>query len=757
MQAAPARLLRRPRLGGTLVVATACLLGFTYASVVVQRTVGAYIRGESRWSHAQKDAVIHFLRFAESGDTASYAAAERALDIPRADHAARVLLDRPDPEYSAAARWFIAGENDPVDVGGMARIYPVGIRIPSVRRAVDAWKSADVYIDSLSAAGEELAAAVKAHDRPATARAMALITHLDSQVTPFEWTFSHELSKASREVPVLVLALGLVTALVFAGIALVVSRQMAAADEIELETAHRRHEEMRALVDDAPDVITLFDRSLRHIYVNSNGLRMMRRPLENFIGNTHREFAVAQGFDLSFADLWEGALRRAFRGEEDVSLEFSVPAHDGDQAKTILSRLSPQRSVNGDVETVLSIGRDITALRESESALRESENHLRQAQKLEAVGLLAGGIAHEFNNILTAVIGNLELAIDDLPPHDTARADIEQARLAAQRATGLTRQLLAVGRKQLLEQRLVDVNALVTELESMLRRLVGERVRLTTHTARDEAWVYADPGQLQQVLLNLVINARDAMLDGGDLSVDVTRVAGAEAEPEVQIHVRDTGVGMSEETQRRMFEPFFTTKEATKGSGLGLAVVHGIVAQSGGRIVVDTAAGTGTTITVHLPAAQPPQKPKASQPAVTIATGGTILLVEDEEAVRRTTKRVLERAGYSVIEAQHAEDALLLWGRAAEAGDAIDGLVTDLVMPGRSGLDLVADLRRLRADLPVLIVSGYTGSAELNVSNGDSGPYATLRKPFTRDELLKRVRESREMMSVVGATSVHGE
>jgi CheY-like chemotaxis protein len=258
------------------------------------------------------------------------------------------------------------------------------------------------------------------------------------------------------------------------------------------------------------------------------------------------------------------------------------------------------------------------------------------------------------------------------------------------------------------------------------------------------------------VLLNLVINARDAMLEGGDVSVDVSRAAGAESAPEVQIRVRDTGIGMSDETQRRMFEPFFTTKEATRGSGLGLAVVHGIVSQSGGTIIVDTEAGTGTTITVHLPAAQPPQKPKAPRPTAAMASGGTILLVEDEEAVRRTTKRVLERAGYTVIEAQHAEDALLLWGRAAEAGDAIDGLVTDLVMPGRSGLDLVADLRRMRAGLPVLIVSGYTGSAELNVtSNGDSGPYATLRKPFTRDELLQRVRESREMMSVAGEASAH--
>jgi PAS domain S-box-containing protein len=757
MLAAPARLLRRRPLGVLLVLVITCLLGFTYASVFVQRTMGAYIRGESRWTHAQKDAVIHFLRFAENRDTADYRAAERALTVPRADRAARLLLERPDPDYAAATRWFVAGENDPADAGGMARIFPLGIHVPAVSEAVEAWRIADFYIDSLGRAGVRLATAVRNGDAVAMEHAAAEITRLDAQVTPHEWTFSLQLAKASRQVPVLVLGLGLLTALVLAGIAIVVSRQMVAAEEAALRAEHQRHEELRALVDDAPDVIARFDRELRHTYVNEAALKVTGLSRQTLIGMTHRDLAAATGLGPEFALRWEEALTSAFAGIEDVSLEFSYPDCDGATPCDFLCRLAPQRSVRGHIDSVISIGRDITALRQSEHALREREDQLRQAQKLEAVGLLAGGIAHEFNNILTAVIGNLELAVDELGPNDSARADIDEARLAAQRATGLTRQLLAVGRKQLLEQRLVDVNALVGELESMLLRLVGERVRLTTHTESGGAWVRADPGQLQQVLLNLVINARDAMPDGGELSIDVTRANGSLSPAEVQIRVRDTGIGMSHETRRRMFEPFFTTKSAANGSGLGLAVVHGIVAQSGGTIVVDTVPESGTAITVHLPAAESPPATQSTPVCPPAVASGTILLVEDEEAVRRTTKRLLERAGYRVIEAQHAEDGLLLWRRATDAGDTIDILVTDLVMPGRSGIELVADLRRMRPELPVLVVSGYTGSAVLDgATEGEVGSIATLRKPFTRDELLQRVREAREMICVAGEASAQG-
>jgi PAS domain S-box-containing protein len=380
---------------------------------------------------------------------------------------------------------------------------------------------------------------------------------------------------------------------------------------------------------------------------------------------------------------------------------------------------------------------------------KQLEEQLRQSQKMEAVGLLAGGVAHDFNNLLTVISGYTEVLLGRAGEDDPARPRLDAIRTAADQAAGLTRQLLAFSRKQVLQPRVLDLNAIVAETESMLQRLIGEDVELTTALDPALGLVRADPGQIGQVILNLAVNARDAMAGGGRLTIETANLDRDEAQARhrlslepgryVAISVSDTGHGMDERTQARIFEPFFTTKEQGRGTGLGLATVYGILAQSGGGIAVRSAPGAGTTFTVCLPrieegVAAHEQPPPRLRPA---RGSETILLVEDEAAVRDLIRDVLGANGYSVLEAAHVDDALAL-GEAHRG--PIDLMLTDVVMPGMSGPALAARLLGDRPALKVVFMSGYTDDAVAR--NGVLEPAATfLQKPFAMDVLLRTVRE----------------
>ena len=374
------------------------------------------------------------------------------------------------------------------------------------------------------------------------------------------------------------------------------------------------------------------------------------------------------------------------------------------------------------------------------------EAQFRQAQKMEAVGQLAGGVAHDFNNMLTAILGNANLLDESLDPDSPLRREVEEVVKAGERAAALTRQLLAFSRKQVLMPVNVDINALVADMTAMLRRVIGEQIDLETRLDADLPLVRADAGQLEQVLLNLVVNARDAMPIGGSIVVETAAVDldGAYAAEHlsaspgryVLLRVTDAGVGMDAETQRRIFEPFFTTKERGKGTGLGLATVYGIVKQSGGYIWVYSEVGQGTTFKVYLPVAA---GGAAEHPAASMARGQrgseTILLVEDEALVRRLATIILEKAGYRVLTAANAEEAEEAFARR----DAhVDLLVTDVVMPGASGPALLQHLRAQRPGLRVLFMSGYTEGAAPAAVRGA----AFLEKPFTSERLVRSVREA---------------
>ena len=387
---------------------------------------------------------------------------------------------------------------------------------------------------------------------------------------------------------------------------------------------------------------------------------------------------------------------------------------------------------------------------------RHLEDQLRQSQKIEAVGQLAGGIAHDFNNLLTIIKGNVELALHQLPGGVSLRNDLEQIAQAASRAALLTRQLLAFSRKQVLTPAVLDLNEVVADAERMLRRVIGEDIAFNTQLAPAVSRVTADRGQLEQVLVNLVVNARDAMPSGGVLTVATADVSLSASEAAtrgilpgayVTIRVRDTGVGMDEATRSRIFEPFFTTKPVGRGTGLGLAMVYGVVHQSGGFVSVDSAPGAGSTFTVFLPRTaliQPTGHTPASGPIV--RGSETILLVEDEDEVRAVARRVLSEAGYTVLEAANAAEAIDVFDRAPQS---VSMLVSDVVMPGLNGHELSQILRHRVPQLPTLFVSGYSFDARGDLEELDDSSF--LPKPYDPAELARRVRGMLDLASASNA------
>ncbi|MBI2525349.1 MAG: PAS domain S-box protein [Candidatus Rokubacteria bacterium] len=379
---------------------------------------------------------------------------------------------------------------------------------------------------------------------------------------------------------------------------------------------------------------------------------------------------------------------------------------------------------------------------------RRLEAQLRQSQKMEAIGGLAGGIAHDFGNLLTVIIGRAQLLLGGLPSDDQRRADLDLIQKTAVRASALVQQLLAFSRKQVLQPKVLDPDALVSGMVTMLGRLIGEDIELVVAPRSEGARIKADPGQLEQVILNLVVNARDAMPRGGRLVLETAQAElgesfarehpGARLGPHVVLAVSDTGVGMDAATRARIFEPFFTTKEAGRGTGLGLSTVYGIAKQHEGYIAVESEPGRGTTFRVYLPRVQEAVAPEVGSPAPAGRGSEIVLLVEDEEEVRSLSREILEAGGYSVLEAPSPSVALDI---ARQHGGPIHLLLTDIVMPQMNGLRLAEKLRALRPGLRVLHMSGYSDDILGRQGSLDPG-LALLRKPFTPNDLVRAVREA---------------
>jgi len=430
-------------------------------------------------------------------------------------------------------------------------------------------------------------------------------------------------------------------------------------------------------------------------------------------------------------------------------VEHRLPTRSGDWIWVLSRGRVVERAEDGKAIRVAGTNLDITRRKQAEEQRAKLETELRQSQKMDAIGRLAGGISHDINNLLTAISVSVDLMLMDIVENDPLSRECEEIKKAVEQATSMTSHLLAFSSKQMLEPKVMDLNEVVRRMQGMLRRLIGEHIVLEALLDRDTGRVRADSGQLEQVLMNLALNARDAMPQGGKLTIKTAEVTlgkeyarehiDAEPGPYAMLAVSDTGRGMDEETQSHIFEPFFTTKEAGRGTGLGLSTVFGVVKQSKGRISVSSEPGRGTTFTIYLPSV--PDRPEAekarqAQPE-TLRGTETVLLVEDEQMVRRAVRDVLQRNGYSVLVASNAGEALLI---SEQHTGFIHLLVTDVIMPRMSGPDLVERLDPWHPEMKVLYVSGYTDNAIAEHGVLDPG-VALLQKPFSVESLLQMVRQ----------------
>jgi len=480
---------------------------------------------------------------------------------------------------------------------------------------------------------------------------------------------------------------------------------------------------LRALVEAMPLAIVVLDRQERVRVWNPAAERLFGWRASEVLGRRYPVVGEAEREDA------EARLAATLAGRPSVGDEVVRRRRDGGLVQVRVST-APLRDRRGRIRSVLAVLEDVTEQRALEA-------QLRQAQKMEAIGRLAGGVAHDFNNLLTGIRGYASFVASGLPAGDPLYEDAREIVRTVDRAAAVTRQLLAFGRRQILQPMELDLGGAVTELQKMLQRLIGEDIELETRVAPGQHWIRADPVQIQQVLLNLIVNARDAMPQGGRVTIEVSDGVGPE--PRVLLTVTDTGVGMAPEVQERIFEPFFTTKEPGKGTGLGLAVVYGIVKQSGGEVRVQSVEGAGSTFEVSFPRVEPGrERGEEAGTAEEARSAGTgeILLVEDEELVRRVAARTLREAGYPVVEAASGEEALRLAGSPGRRPPAL--VITDAVMPGMGGLTLIGRLREQWPSTRFLLISGYAEEVKDHASAAALG-VSFLEKPFPPEVLVQRV------------------
>jgi two-component system, cell cycle sensor histidine kinase and response regulator CckA len=486
----------------------------------------------------------------------------------------------------------------------------------------------------------------------------------------------------------------------------------------------------RSLIENASDPIAILDEQGMIRYASPAYERSLGREPQDLIGSP-----VADWMHPDDAPALRDAIRR-LRGQPRGTATINLRFRHRDGSWRTLSATGKNLLLDPAIGGIVLNSRDITERLELEA-------QLRHVQKLEAIGQLAGGIAHDLNNILTAITSFSQFAVASLPAESSARSDVEQVEFAAQRAATLTRQLLAFSRQQVLQPQLLSLNDVVRGMERMMTRLIDETIRIELRLDSSLGFVMADPGQIEQVLLNLVLNARDAMPAGGVLTIETgndtngTTTADLPHEPRAMLRVVDTGTGMDDETQTRIFEPFFTTKPVGKGTGLGLSTVYGIVSQSGGAIFVKSERGHGSAFTVTLPLCEgePEDTRAASGGHGRIIQQATILVVEDDASVRRVAQRALELAGYTVHTASNGREALTALDR---LGAEVDLVVSDFVMPELGGKELARQLGERWPDLPVLFMSGY--AADPGVQQEVFAPGTLyIEKPFTPAALAARV------------------
>jgi PAS domain S-box-containing protein len=511
------------------------------------------------------------------------------------------------------------------------------------------------------------------------------------------------------------------------------------------EDALRESEEKhRTIIESIEDGYFEVDIAGNFTFLSESLCRMLGHSKDEMIGRNYRQYTDQENGERLYQ-----AFNKVYKtGEATKGFSSEVMTQDGTK---LFSEVSVSLIKDSKTQPIgfRGIARDVTERKRAEDEKATLQEELRQSQKMEAIGVLAGGIAHDFNNLLTLVGGYCQLSLLELKEGDPLKGNIEEIKTAADRATALTRQVLAFSRRQVLDMKVLDLNAIITDMEKMLRRVIGEDIELVTFLADDLGTVKTDPGWIEQVIMNLAVNARDVMPSGGKLIVETVNAELDESHARshvavkpgryVKLCVSDTGKGMAPEVREHLFEPFFTTKEKGKGTGLGLSTVYGIVKQSEGNIWVYSEPGLGTTFNIYLPRMDEPleETRKKVTRGELLRGGETILVVEDEENVRRLAVRILERQGYTVLEASCVNDALVL---CKECKEPIHMILTDVVMPEMSGPQLAEQLVSLHPKLKVLYMSGYTDNAIVHHGVLKDG-VNYIQKPFTIDGLARKMRE----------------
>ncbi|MBM4278485.1 MAG: PAS domain S-box protein [Deltaproteobacteria bacterium] len=510
------------------------------------------------------------------------------------------------------------------------------------------------------------------------------------------------------------------------------------------EALRRSEEKHRTILENIEEGYFEVDIAGNFTFYNDSMCRILGYSRDEVMGMNNRQYTDQENAKKLFQ-----AFNKVYRtGEPTREFDWEIIRKDGGK-RSIEASVSLIKDSSGNRIGFRGIVRDITERKRSEEERATLQEQLRQSQKIEAIGQLAGGVAHDFNNILTVIKGTCQLSLLDLDERNPMYGNLKEIERSAERAAGLTRQLLAFSRKQILEMQVLDLNQVIQSLDKMLHRIIGEDIGLVTFFAEELGRVKADPGQMEQVIINLSVNARDAMPRGGKLTIETANVEldeeyakrhiAVKPGPYLMLSISDTGVGMTPEVKERLFEPFFTTKEMGKGTGLGLSTVYGIVKQSGGNIWVYSEPGQGTTFKIYLPQVDEPLEELREEVVREIPHGGeTVLVVEDEETVRKLAVRILKRQGYKVLEAEDGGKAFMLCEKYKEP---VHLILTDVVMPGMSGRELVERLQKIHPEAKALYMSGYTDNVILHHGILEKG-IEFISKPFTLESLARKVREA---------------
>lgn len=705
------------------------LLGLSYLTIENLSAARAYVGGEGLWSKAQKQAVYDLLRYSISHSEADYQNYRQALLVPLGDRQARIELEKPAPDIEVVRRGFIQGRNSPQDVEAMATLFRRFRHSRYMSEAVDIWGQGDALIEQLEKLGDSLHSEVSS-GKPDPLRVAEIARQVDvvgSQLTPLEDRFSYALGEGARQArgSFLLVTVGAALSSVIAGLCFTI---------FILRHVRQTEERYKHLVDTANDAILVLDAETTVILqANQQSSKLLGRPLREIVG-MRGEQIVRERDREEYAGIVNSTLKGLAVAGKELHLSHSDGCAIAVEVNTSLTEFEGKKIIQG-------IFRDITER-------QRLEEEVRQAQKMEVVGRLAGGIAHDFNNLLMVILTQVS-KVRSLSSRVQLLEHAETIRSAAERAASLTKQLLAFGRKQVLVLQVVDLNELLGEVKEMLSTLPAQQVQLMLTPSPQPLPVEVDPGKIEQVIMNLAVNACDAMPAGGVLKIKTSQVSTSDRESGTKspstsyalLEITDTGSGMDAETKTHLFEPFFTTKPIGKGTGLGLSTVYGIVKQSGGTIEVESAPGEGTTFRIYLPIVAQRVKPrKLARISSQAMTGSeTVLLAEDQVSIRNVLREFLESKGYTILEAGNGSEALEL---AANHPGAIDVLVTDVIMPQIRGLELAKRVADLHPNVRVIFMSGYSEDA-LVENRLLSEPNMTLiQKPFDPEELAQKIRQS---------------